>query len=730
MFLKSTRSKRLSPLGRVALAVLATLTLIPAVLSANQAGKSPVKIFILVGQSNMLGQASVDPVTTPGTLAYTVANDPDGSYQFLVNDAGDWVVRDDVWIRNQSGKTSGLTTGYGSNNNRVGPEIGFGHAVGDLYENQVLIVKAAWGGKSLGNDFLPPSSAEYPTPTSRGDTGYYYQQVLKLVEEATTNLGTYFPDYDGNGYEIAGFCWHQGWNDRVSKEFSAAYETNMANFIKDIRRDLGVPEMPFVIATSAMDSGSDYTQVEQAQLAMANAAAHPAFEGNVKVVDARQPYNGLTFMQPVKDSPRNEGYHWNRNAKTYTNLGLAMADAMSVMVPARCPYRLKASGDASGVTLSWQSGTDAATSVQVRRDSKEIAAAAPVGPASYLDAAAVPGLIEYELNFNMFGESCAPLRLTFNAGITELEAYRVQQKVRLTWTNNLGYTKIEVRRDGALIDTIAGDATAYTDTAAPASGHVTYSLVPTNGRATPAELVVNLDPYVGNCYIYEPFAASAELLSENQTGPGLEGRWSGSMRVVPESLSYGALPTYGNQVHNPGKVKTAKATLRPELAEAGLLDHGAELWFSFLTNNTAHINTAVQFCLGTEDAGVFYGVKNGGEAIGVNISSGATPQAATWAPKRSTAEGTGTIETDATALIVGKITWGADDDSADTIEIYLPAIDLLRPASPVSSKSAVLNQSQFNTLSFSGKNQRAPEIDEIRFGSAYADVVPANVARD
>lgn len=104
-------------------------------------------------------------------------------------------------------------------------------------EQQILIVKCAWGGKSL-------------------------------VNEATTNLGTYFPDYEASGgYEIAGICWHQGFNDRVSAPFSAAYEVDMANFIRDIRSDLGVPGLPFVIATSAMDASPDvYTQVETAQL--------------------------------------------------------------------------------------------------------------------------------------------------------------------------------------------------------------------------------------------------------------------------------------------------------------------------------------------------------------------------------------------------------------------------------------------------------------------------------
>ena len=55
------------------------------------------------------------------------------------------------------------------------------------------------------------------------------------------------PGRDGR-YELAGFGWHQGWNDRISDKFNAEYESNMAHFIRDIRKDLGAPALPFVIA--------------------------------------------------------------------------------------------------------------------------------------------------------------------------------------------------------------------------------------------------------------------------------------------------------------------------------------------------------------------------------------------------------------------------------------------------------------------------------------------------
>jgi hypothetical protein len=502
------------PFKRQLLLLLALFTS-AASLTAQQAGDSPVKIFILAGQSNMEGKGLISPVETTGTLEYVVANDPDGDYQFVVDEQGDWVVRDDVWIRDEAPQEGGLTVGYGTTSSLFGPELGFGHLIGDRNEEQVLILKAAWGGKSLAVDFRPPSSGSsdnpsvpYDPPTANGDDGFYYSEILRLVNEAKTNLGTYFPDYDGNGYEIVGFGWHQGWNDRVDPASSAEYETNMANFIRDMRNDLEVADLPFVIATTGMDGTQTYTTVELAQLAMANATAHPDFAGNVAVIDTRATYDGLEFWQSIDESPKNEGYHWNRNAKTYLNIGLAMGDAMSLLAPARCPFRPRAVGEAGGVQLSWQNGTEMPTSVRIVRNGTEIAAAAPTDPASFLDTTAEPGLLHYEFQFTMPGDACDPLLVTLNGGITGMRARPVSGGVELTWTNNMAYDAIEIRRNGVVLEAaLDGTATSYTDAPGPDSGVVIYSVAPTHGSSVPATDKINYT-LAGELGILNPLLAN------------------------------------------------------------------------------------------------------------------------------------------------------------------------------------------------------------------------------
>ena len=117
-------------------------------------GDGPVKVYILAGQSNMEGKGQMKLAEHQSTSA-----EFKDDYKHLKPD-GKWVVREDVWI-NFLDRRGPLTVGYGSPN-CIGPELEFGMKVGDFHQEQVLLIKAAWGGRSLGRDFLPPS-AKQPT---------------------------------------------------------------------------------------------------------------------------------------------------------------------------------------------------------------------------------------------------------------------------------------------------------------------------------------------------------------------------------------------------------------------------------------------------------------------------------------------------------------------------------------------------------------------------------------
>ncbi len=294
--------------------------LFPLLLCAAQPSEvPPVKVFILAGQSNMQGQGFIvaDPKRNDGkgSLEYLVKNPQTAEkYQHLIDDTGNWTIRKDVWIWYLDRKGN-LTAGYGANQERIGPELEFGHVLGDHYQQQVLLIKLAWGGKSLAKDFRPPSSG--------GETGPYYKEIVKQTREVLTHLEKYFPDYQGQGYQLAGLGWHQGWNDRINQAFNDEYEANMINFIKDIRKDLDAPDMPVVIAETGM-SGPEEKHPRALSLMKAQAAVaqYEPFKGNVAFVPTRD------FYRPSDQSPTGQAYHWNTNAETYCLIGEHMAKAM------------------------------------------------------------------------------------------------------------------------------------------------------------------------------------------------------------------------------------------------------------------------------------------------------------------------------------------------------------------------------------------------------------------
>ena len=308
----------------IAISVAAIAAAQPA--DAGQAGKGPVKVFILAGQSNMQGAGVIkaDPKRNggKGSLEYLL-KDPNTAKRLAhtVDKDGKWVVRDDVWIW-YLGRKGGLTVGYGAGEDRIGPEFQFGHVVGAALDNQVLLIKVAWGGKSLAKDFRPPSSG--------GEVGPSYTELVKHVKDVLADLKKEFPDYDGKGYEIAGFGWHQGWNDRVNQAFNDQYEKNLANFIRDVRKALGVKDMPFVIAETGMSGPQEkHPRALSLMRAQAAVAAYPEFKGNVAFVETK------SFYRPPEVSPSRQGYHWNSNAETYFLIGDAMGKAMLKLTEAR-----------------------------------------------------------------------------------------------------------------------------------------------------------------------------------------------------------------------------------------------------------------------------------------------------------------------------------------------------------------------------------------------------------
>ncbi len=295
--------------------------------NASRGGAKVVKVFVLAGQSNMQGQGVVD-LDHPqhynggrGTLSRLMTR-PDFKQQFghLHNAAGEWTVRDDVWVRYKTekeikrGPLSIGFTGY-EGHHHIGPELQFGHIVGEALSEPVLLIKTAWGGKSLYKDFRPPSAG--------GETGAYYQKMLEEVDEALRSAATEFPALADAQIEIAGFVWQQGWNDMVDEAARNEYGQNLICLINDIRRAWDRPHLPVVIGELG-NGGPDASEpMKQIRRAQSSVVAHPPFVGNVALAETRD------FARPADQSPNvGHGHHWFGNAESYILIGDALAGQM------------------------------------------------------------------------------------------------------------------------------------------------------------------------------------------------------------------------------------------------------------------------------------------------------------------------------------------------------------------------------------------------------------------
>jgi hypothetical protein len=298
-----------------------------AMIHAADAPK-PVKVFILAGQSNMEGHAVVDLTGKnyndgKGTLDALMMDPAKAKlFKHLKNDKGEWVTREDVWVRYQREKgpllAGPLKLGFSvyGDKHHFGPELQFGHVVGDHFTNQVLLIKTAWGGKSLYKDFRPPSSG--------GEVGPYYTKMLDEIRTTLANLKTEFPTYANQGYELAGFVWYQGWNDGVDpKNAVPQYEQNLVNLIKDVRKDLKGPNLPVVIGELTgpwVEAPGAWATLRKAQ---ASAASKPEFKGNVLFVETHD------FVRKPEESPNpGHGHHEFGNAETYFLVGDALGKGM------------------------------------------------------------------------------------------------------------------------------------------------------------------------------------------------------------------------------------------------------------------------------------------------------------------------------------------------------------------------------------------------------------------
>ncbi|MEI7652240.1 MAG: sialate O-acetylesterase [Verrucomicrobiota bacterium] len=321
-----------------------------ACLATFIADAKPLKVYVLVGQSNMEGHAKVE------TIDY-ISEDPATAplLKRMLGPDGKPATAKNVWISyytgigEKNGEGFGkLTTGYGSRQDpakdggKIGPEYTFGLAMDRAGDGPVLLIKAAWGGKSLNYDFRSPGAGPYPRTKADlekdkhplADSGHYYRLMMAHAKQVLADPGRVCPAYNPKeGYELAGFIWLQGFNDMVDTNFYpkqpkgavgnrfALYSDTLTAFIRDVRKDLGAPRLPFVIGVMGVggkDPGSEDNLAFRE--AMAAPATLPEFKGNVAAVRTAPFWDEkLGAIQDKKDKVRQMSYELKNKGKRSAN---------------------------------------------------------------------------------------------------------------------------------------------------------------------------------------------------------------------------------------------------------------------------------------------------------------------------------------------------------------------------------------------------------------------------
>jgi len=292
----------------------------------------PVQVYILMGQSNMIGSGK------PSVLQGIAAE----KYPYLVDDAGAWTVRKDV--RNVFVMCSGNSPAKDYKNEwmtisgNIGPEMGIGHYVGHVTDAPVLILKSCIGNRSLGWDLLPPGSEPYEydgkiQPGYRGTpddpkgngqpvvgqwyAGCQYDGDVAAAKKVLENLDKYYPG--ATEYEVKGFFWWQGDKDMRNPAHFNRYGQNLVQLIRALRQDFDAPNALFVTASlgqTKMGSTGGDGKILDAMEAVSK-SSDPEFKGKV----------GFVYSHPLSKGGSSSG-HYGGNPETYMNVGEAMGKAM------------------------------------------------------------------------------------------------------------------------------------------------------------------------------------------------------------------------------------------------------------------------------------------------------------------------------------------------------------------------------------------------------------------
>jgi len=280
-------------LPRKTLLVICLVVIIAS--QVNTLWAAPIQVFLLGGQSNMDGHALTSEI--PDSAAEL--RDPQNDVLIYLGQTHrtDPPVPGNMLVPLQPGAT---LAGGGA---AFGPELSFGKAMAEAMPGETIaLIKHAYGGSYLATDWNP-------------STGPVYAAFQQTVADGLAALVA-----EGYTPEIAGMLWMQGEHDVKVTDYRNAYESNLTNFIAEIRSEYG-NGLPFVIGQLSIHQTGGPPSRNPETLAVVRAA-----QANVAAADPR---SGLVVTD---DFPLNsDDLHFS--AVGQIALGAGMAESYLAIVP-------------------------------------------------------------------------------------------------------------------------------------------------------------------------------------------------------------------------------------------------------------------------------------------------------------------------------------------------------------------------------------------------------------
>ncbi|MDB9314586.1 sialate O-acetylesterase [Spirulina sp. CS-785/01] len=190
--------------------------IVPQSVTALTCPQETRPVFILAGQSNMVGSKS--------TMTTLLPSDRRVQENVL------WYNEENQWEALQP-PTEPLPFTLYKQEGGFGPEITLGQTIARRLQQPVAIVKYAVEGSTLAEDWNP----ENP------DSLYYAMRDRAYQAIGQLSLQTPQP------VQIAGFFWMQGESDAKDEDMAQQYEANLSTLITQLRQDFHTPDLPIII---------------------------------------------------------------------------------------------------------------------------------------------------------------------------------------------------------------------------------------------------------------------------------------------------------------------------------------------------------------------------------------------------------------------------------------------------------------------------------------------------